>query len=148
MAASFTNAIRDEIRRLSRQEIKRALPQTIAAHNKLRKTVAELKRKIKTLETDLKILSRRVPSEQEPVAVSETDFERIRVTGKNVRMLRRKLRLSGAAFGELLKVSAVTVYNWEKKDGPIRMRKASRASFLAARKLGKRDVKKRLAAAD
>jgi hypothetical protein len=145
MAASFAGAIREEIRRLSRQETKRTMAKLLANRGAIRKTLADLRRRVKALETALKLVVKRVPAVRETVAVSPADLGRARVTGKSVRALRRKLRLSGAAFGKLLKVSGVTVYKWEKQDGPIRMRKVSKAAFLASRGLGAREAKKRLA---
>jgi uncharacterized Zn finger protein/DNA-binding XRE family transcriptional regulator len=47
------------------------------------------------------------------------------LTGKFFVSLRKKLGLSAAAFGERVGVSAQTIYNWEKKKQPLRLRVAT-----------------------
>ena len=58
--------------------------------------------------------------------------------------MRRKLRLSQAQFARLLKVSPVSVYLWEKKQGALKLRDATRAAVLGLRGMGAREAKQRL----
>ncbi len=144
MAVSLVKMIRDEIRRVSRQEIRRALATALSSRGSTRKSLADLRRRISAMESAVKAISKGAPAAAVAEKSAAADAPKARITGKGVRTLRRKLRLSGMEFGKLLKVSSVTVYKWEKQNGPIRMRKASKAAFLAARGLGAREARQRL----
>jgi DNA-binding transcriptional regulator YiaG len=63
-----------------------------------------------------------------------------------MRSLRRKLRLSADFFGKLLNVSGPAVYQWEKRNGPLRVRPTTRAAILSIRNLGTREAKAKLQA--
>ena len=62
-----------------------------------------------------------------------------------MRSLRKKLGLTQEAFGKLVGVTNLSVYHWEKKNGPLGVREATRAAILAVRGLGVREAKERLA---
>ena len=70
---------------------------------------------------------------------------RLRISGKGVRSLRQKLGLSQEAFAKLVGVSPNCVYQWESKPGMLRLRANTRAAVLAARGLGAREAKAKLA---
>jgi len=55
---------------------------------------------------------------------------------------REKLELSAADYGELVGVSALTIYKWEK--GETRPRAAQAQKWLAVRDLTKRDAWRKL----
>ncbi len=55
---------------------------------------------------------------------------------------RERLELSAADYGQLVGVSALTIYNWEK--GKSEPRQAQLAKWLAVRGIGKREAWKRL----
>jgi DNA-binding transcriptional regulator YiaG len=67
---------------------------------------------------------------------------RFRATG--FAALRKKLGISAAEMGELLGVSAQSVYHWET--GKTKPRTSQLATTAAVRKMGKRAVAQRLAA--
>ena len=71
--------------------------------------------------------------------------QKARITAKGMRSLRKKLGLTGQEFAKLLGVSLISVYQWEKKSGPLRVRDATRAAILSVRDLGAREAKERLA---
>lgn len=144
MASTLVAAIREEIRRLAKREIRLAFKKTLKGRGAARRTMANLKARMRAAEQQIKILAKRIP-QPGPEKVDPREAKKARVTGKGVRALRRKLRLSQAAFGKLLGVSALSVYKWEKREGPIRMRTATRASFLAARSLGAREARQLVA---
>ena len=73
---------------------------------------------------------------------SSTPALRFRVAG--FANLRKKWGLSAAEMGQLLGVSAQSVYHWES--GKSRPRAAQLAAIAAVRGLGKREVAARLAA--
>lgn len=73
---------------------------------------------------------------------SATSGLRFRVAG--FANLRKKLGLSAAEMGQLIGVSAQSVYHWEA--GKTRPRASQLAAIAAVRKLGKREVAARLSA--
>ena len=112
--------------------------------HRLLTAIADLKRRMAVLEKECRRLGgllAKVPQPQaEPVA-----GQKARITGKGMRSLRRKLGLTREQFAKLVGITASGVYLWEKKNGPLRLREATRAAILAVRLLGTREAKQRLA---
>ena len=110
----------------------------------LRRDVAQLKREIAELKRLVRYLGRK--TRPDPVPASEMqEVPRLRPTSKAVLKLRRRLGLSQAEFARLAGVSALTVYNWEKAGGRIRMRGPALAGFARVRAMGKREARTALA---
>ncbi len=66
------------------------------------------------------------------------------VTGRVVAGLRRKFGMSQSEFARLLGVSVPSVWNWERKPGPLRLQKRTRKAWNEAKKLTKRQAWRRL----
>ncbi len=136
--------LRDEIARLARKEVKASVSKLHKPTVQLKHDVAALKRTVAALgkaDTIIQgVLEKMVASQPAPEAADTA-----RLTGKGIRSLRRKLRVSQADFGKLIGVTAQAVVNMEKKDGPLAVRKATRAAILAIRGMGAREAKARLA---
>ena len=136
--------LKDEIKRIAKSQAKlltKDLKQDVVW---LKHTVAEQKRRIAALEKDKNWLveSERRRIKEAPVApASDT---KARITAKGMRAMRKKLGLSQTDFGRLIGVSLVTIGNWEKKNGPLKVRDAAKAGILAIRGIGAREAKKRL----
>jgi DNA-binding XRE family transcriptional regulator len=108
--------------------------------------VASLKRTVAALVKATNIMRgvlETIVTSQPPPAAEEA--AKARITGKGVRSLRRKLRVSQADFGKLIGVTAQAVVNMEKKSGPLAVRKVTRTAILAIRGMGAREAKARLA---
>ena len=99
-----------------------------------RKALADLKRRVATLEKECRRLGGLLAKVPEPQA-EPAEGQKARITGKGMRSLRRKLGLTQDEFGKLLGVSVQNVYQWERKNGPIRVRDATRTAILAVRDL-------------
>jgi len=138
--------LKDEIQRLARKEIKTAVA---AAHREtmaVKKSLVGVKRELARLQRAIKQLGRgnklaivaETQGEGEPV-------EKMRVTAKGMRSLRAKLGLSQAEFGKLIGVSGQSVYQWERKNGPIGLRKATKRRLAEVREMGRKDAQKALA---
>ena len=63
-------------------------------------------------------------------------------SGEQVAAERERLELSAADYGQLVGVSALTIYNWEK--GKTKPRQQQLAAWAEVRTLGKRDALMRL----
>jgi len=145
--SSFADQLKSEIARIARKEVRsetRALKKTNAQY---RADIAALKRRFQELERALARLAKggggkavRAPASDEDA--SAAPGLRFRVAG--FANLRKKLGLSAAEMGQLIGVSAQSVYHWET--GKARPRASQLAAIAAVRKLGKREVTARLAA--
>ncbi len=133
----LADVFKDEIRRLARKEIKAhatLTSKTIARH---RKDIAELKRQNSALIRRLGLLESRKESS------SGDDPDRpIRFSARSVKSQRKRLGMSASAYGRLVGVSGMTIYNWEQ--GKSRPKESQLAALVAVRSIGKRDAKARL----
>ena len=133
--------MKDEIRRLARKEIKAetaTAKRSVAQH---RKDITELKRQVRDLTRQVTYLRRQ---EHKRVGTASAPGPAVtpRFSPGWVEAHRGRLELSAADYGELVGVSAMTIYNWEKgktKPGPQQL-----AAWAEVRTLGKRDALKRL----
>jgi DNA-binding transcriptional regulator YiaG len=138
----IAQVFKSEIVRLSRKEVKSAVHPLRGSHFLLRKTVAELKKRIGALETENKRLS--VIAQKEQARVSPDIVEKVRITSKGVRILRTKLGLSQDSFAKLLGVSSQAVYSMEHKGGRLRLRQGTLTNMISLRGIGKREAKRKL----
>ena len=142
--STFASSFKAEVIRLARKEAKAAVTPVRKPSGANRKAIADLKRRVATLEKECRRLGSlvaKVPQPQpEPV-----EGQKARITGKGMRSLRRKLGLTQDNFGRLVGVTSQNVYQWERRNGPIRVREATRAAILVVRGLGSREAKERLA---
>lgn len=140
---NLAQSLKAEIQRISRREIKSSVTPIHASSVALKKTVADLKKKIAVLEAE----SKRLLSSQKPLQAQQPAeaSEKARITAKSIRTLRSKLGLTQADFAKLIGVSGQNVLDMEHKEGRLQVRQKTRANILAVRGIGKREAKKRLA---
>lgn len=137
---NLASMLKTEITRLARKEIKSALDPIRKVHVSHRKDIAELKRKVASLQRDLKASSK--PSKV-PQDVAEASTRGTRFVPKGLKSLRARLGLSAAEFGLLIGASGQSIYNWET--GKAVPRASQQAALAAIRGVGKREAGKRLA---
>ena len=142
---NMVKTLRDEITRLARKEVKSSVTKVHKPTVQLKRNVAVLKRIVASIQKDNKRFSAMLDKivVAQPTQPPELTTK-ARLTGKGIRSLRRKLRLSQAEFGRLIGVTAQTVVNMEKKQGPLAVRKVTKGSILAIRGMGAREAKKKL----
>ncbi len=141
---NFSQSLKSEISRLSRREIKSFIKSIHSSNVSLKKTIADLRKRLAALEADSKRLSSiRQPEERLP-ALDPEEAGKARITAKNIKALRNKLGLSQAEFGKLIGVSRQNVFAMERKAGRMKVRAKTLTNILAARGMGKREAKKRL----
>jgi DNA-binding transcriptional regulator YiaG len=142
---NLSQAIKAEIVRISRKEIKASVNPLRSSNFILKRTVAELNKRIAGLEAENKRLLSLSKNRMEQPLVSPEVAEKARITSKGVRKLREKLGLSQDEFARLLGVSSQSVYAMEHKEGRrLRLRPATLANLLSVREMGKREAKSRL----
>lgn len=145
--SSFADQLKSEIARIARKEVRAETKALKKANAQYRADIAALKRKLAELERALARQAKAGGKAAARAAVTEDEADtpnlRFRVAG--FANLRKKLGLSAAEMGQLLGVSAQSVYHWET--GKTRPRASQLAAIAAVRHLGKREVTARLAAA-
>ncbi len=135
--------LKAEITRLAKKEAKAAVAPVRKPSIGARKALADLKRRIAALEKQVKAFGAvlaGIPQSQAEAPAAE----KVRITAKGMRSLRKKLRLTREQFAKLVGITASGVYLWERKNGPLRVRGTTKAAILAIRNLGASEAKKRL----
>jgi DNA-binding transcriptional regulator YiaG len=145
--SNVVKVLKEEIARISKKEAKSATQVIGKSNIWLRKTVADLKKRLVLLEQENKRLISAVKKFQvaQPEKADQEEGKKARFTSKGVRALRNKLRLSQADFGKLVGTTTHAVYLWEKKVGALNLRDKTKAAILSIRGLGAREAKEKLA---
>ena len=140
---NLATALKEEIRRLARKEIKAMVGTTQKAVAQYRRDIAALKRQLGQQEKNVNKLRKQLLSQDgERTVLADDPPSGSRFSARSVKAQRRRLTLSAANYGKLVGVSALTVYNWES--GKSRPRKAQLSAVVAIRGIGKREAAKRL----
>ena len=135
--------LNEEIRRLAKKEVKAAvlpLAKTIAEQ---RHIISELKKRI--VEIEKRVSSGKAAVSEETETAAETG-KKLRLNAAGIVRIRTKLKLTQSEFAKILGVSSHTVSIWEL--GKVSPRQDAKTAICALRTLGKREIKRRLAAED
>jgi len=135
-------ALRDEIRRLARKEIKAQAGPTTQAVARYRREIAKLKRQLRAQERKISFLETQESKRVGKSEVAQDAQEGVRFSARSVKAQRRRTGLSAADYAKLVGVSPLTIYNWEQ--GKSRPRKEQLASLVTLRGIGKREAKAKL----
>ena len=145
---NIAKVLKDEMARIARREANSAVAPARKPAAGLKRTAAELKRKVAVLEKEVRSLRKMVAGLRPAAPAVDAVVAKARLTAKGMRSLRRKLRLTGQEFAQLVGVTGQAVYAWEKGNGPLKVRAKTRTAILAIRGIGAREAKRRLAAAN
>jgi DNA-binding transcriptional regulator YiaG len=143
---NIAKVLKDEMARIARREANNIVAPARKPAVGLKRTAAELRRKVAGLEKEVRALRKAVAGLRPAAPAADTSVAKARLTAKGMRSLRRKLRLSGQEFAQLVGVTGQAVYAWEKGDGPLKVRTRTRTAIVAIRGIGAREAKRRLAA--
>lgn len=135
-------ALKAEVQRLARKELKRQVSPTKQLVARYRREIAALKRQLAEQQKSLRFLVSRQRSQLAEKPGANGHVEDIRFSARSVRAQRTRLGLSAKDYGRLVGVSLLTIYNWEQ--GKSRPRKAQMDSLVAVRGIGKREALSRL----
>jgi DNA-binding transcriptional regulator YiaG len=144
--SNVVKILKAEIARISKKEAKSATQAIGKSNTWLRKTVADLKKRLVLLEKENKRLGAAIKKYQthSPQKADQEEGKKARFTSRGIRALRKKLRLSQADFGKLLGATPHAVYLWEKKLGALNPRDKTKAAILSVRGLGAREAREKL----
>ena len=133
-------AVKSEITRLAKKEI-RAVCQPLARDvRELKRTVSRLRRTVAFLERAAREWTQQVRAQKAELKAPEEEVEAARFSPRLIRSLRKRLGLSQGQLATVVGVSTVSVGLWEQ--GKTRPTGPNRAALVALRKLGRRDVRK------
>src|SRR5688572_19170622 len=98
---SFANALKDEIRRLARKEIKEQTSSTARAVGQFRREIAKLKKQARESERKIALLESRRASRVAAPSNDAVDFDdATRFSARSVKAQRRRTGLSAADYAK------------------------------------------------
>jgi DNA-binding transcriptional regulator YiaG len=137
---SIAKLLKQTVERVAQKRVRSETQTLRKASTRYRKTIAELGTRLKEMERELAIIRRQLP--KAPAGGGE-ETDNLRFSAKGLQKLREKLGLSATECGILLGVSGRTIGKWES--GSSRPKADQLASLAGLRKMGKREVRIRLA---
>ena len=158
--ANLASALKEEISRLARREIRQQTAGTAKTVAQCEREIAALKRQIGGLQrmlsaqrtqaapgpTASKKTGRKKAAAAKPAAKTEPDSgpkrSRARFSAKGLKAHRERLGLSADSYGKLIGVSGLSIYNWEQEKA--RPRESSIEALTSIRGIGKREAARRL----
>ncbi|MBD3420208.1 MAG: hypothetical protein GF398_08850 [Chitinivibrionales bacterium] len=138
----LADALKAEIARICRKEIKSSLAGLQKSTKELRASVRSLRDEISQQKKSSKAIVKQLDIE-EP-AKPEDSMEDYRLTGKGVVAIRKRTGLSQREFARLIGVSMNSVSLWEGKPGVLKLRGSNKADILSLKGVGKREAQKLL----
>lgn len=140
---NIASLLKQEIARVARKQVRGETETLKKASSHHRSEIAQLKRRIDALESQLRRVAK--GTAQRGAAAAAEPLEggpQIRYSAKSLRSQRKRLGLSAASLAKLLGVSALSVYKWES--GTTRPRAKQIEAIATLRGMGRRDAQKRL----
>jgi DNA-binding transcriptional regulator YiaG len=131
---NFAGALKGEIRRLARKEVRETVTPLKRLVAGLRRRVAQQRRLIADLERNLKRSGKQARGAEKP----DVEGSQIRFSPAWVKQHRRKLKMSRRVYAKLVGVSAQSIFGWES--GRTRPRRAALESWRRIRGMGKREL--------
>ena len=132
---SIASVLKDEIARLCKKELRAQLDPVRAASARYRSDIADLKRRIASLERNNQRLQKQMPAPAEP---SADEDRKLRFVPKGLASLRKRLGITVEELAVLLNVSPQSIYNWQT--GKSVPRRAQLEKLASTRGLGKREA--------
>lgn len=135
---NLATLLKSEIARVAGKQIRAetlALKKAMAGH---RKDVAELKRRIRALEQELRLVKAGAPKTAPKAEIAAATHASMRFSAKGFAAHRKRLNLSAAHCGLLVGASGLSIYKWES--GQSRPRAKYMPLIAAFRSLGKKDA--------
>jgi DNA-binding transcriptional regulator YiaG len=139
----FSSLFQAEVRRLARKELKSEIAQVRKQNTILRRQLVSLKRDLAQALAAQKRIARK-DSAPTPAAEEATSATRQRISSKTIRTLRARLGLTQVEFAKLVGVSGQAVYQWERGEGRLRLRHATRQAIADIKNIGAREARRRL----
>ena len=140
--SNLAAVLKDEIKRLTRKEVKASTSVLRRSSAQHRRDIASLKRTVAELERKVVLLEKKTWSSTPETGAKVEETEKIRFSAKGLVSQRKRLHLSVADYATLIGVSVPTLYNWE--NGKTRPRAAQLLSIASFRGITKKEARARL----
>ena len=144
--SAFANQLKSEISRLAKKEVRTETQVLKKVASQNRNEISLLKKRLAAIEASLKKLSKAISRGHAEVMAKDESGSALRFRSGGFASLRKKLGISAAEMGQLLGVSAQSVYHWEA--GKTKPRSSQLQAIASVRKMGKREVAEKLNQAD
>lgn len=141
--SAFAQQLKTEISRLAKKEVRAQTQALKKSASQYRSDITALKKRLDAMEKLLKKLSKTSTRSQAGDAAKDQEGGALRFRAAGFASLRKKLGISAADMGQLLGVSAQSVYHWEA--GKTKPRASQLKAIASVRKMGKRAVTVKLA---
>ncbi|MBM4040544.1 MAG: helix-turn-helix domain-containing protein [Planctomycetes bacterium] len=138
------SVLRAEVVRLAKRQVRAACQPLGREVRALKRRVSELAKAVRAFEPVAKEAAAKRAEEAAVLQAEPAEVEKARMTGGLIKKLRARLGLSQADLGKLLGVTGAAVVFWEQ--GRSKPAPEKKVGLVALRKLGRRDVKRLLAA--
>jgi DNA-binding transcriptional regulator YiaG len=141
---NIATALKTEIARVARKEIRSETAALKKATASYRHEIATLKKRVQDLERNLKRATRSAgrPAPSAKSSEGSAGNKQLRFSASRFAATRQKLGISAASMAKLLGVSSLSVYKWES--GKTRPRHAQLEAIASVRRIGKREAHARL----
>ena len=137
--------LKEEIQRLARKEVRAAVTPLKKRVGELSRAGVALKRTVPQLERIVARLEAEAKARQlEGVQKGAKDTEGTRLGPRSIAAQRKRLKLSRKDFGQLVGVTANSIYLWET--GEVSPKQKSRAAIIGLRGMGVKEAKRLLEA--
>lgn len=143
---NIASALKAEMSRIARKELRGEISSLKSMLGASRSQIADLKRRIQSLEQQVRRLAKSRPAAAAAVEIADDSAAGLRFSAKGLASQRRRLGLSAEEFGRLLGVSGQSIYKWE--DGRARPRARYLPAIAQLRTMGKRQSAAALAAVE
>ena len=140
--ANLSDVLKNLIRRVARKEIRVDTSTTRKAILQYRRDIATLKRQLRSQAKVIAFLKSQEERRLEQTANPEEPSEGSRFSARSVWAQRTRLGLTRKQFAKLVGVTPLTIFNWEHRRS--RPRQAQFTALVAIRRLGRREVSKKL----
>ena len=138
---NIATALKEEITRLARKEIRAQTGSTKKASAQYRRDIAALKRQVAKLTKQVALLEGQI-LKKAPALPTDKAKTNVRFTAKGLRSQRKRLGLSIPDYARLAGVSPQSIYNWEH--AVARPRKEHVVTLAALRGMSKAEAGARL----
>ena len=140
---NVASVLREEIKRLSRKEIRQSTNRIKGKVIALSKTVSRQRKQVAGLEKEIAQLRKVVMAgKPAPIAAPAEALKKARLGPRSIRAQRNRLKLTQAEYAKLLCVSSPTILAWEKGKSTPRGEKL--AALVGIRKVSPAEARQRL----
>ena len=133
--------LKEEIQRLARKEVRAVVTPVKRRVAELTRTYVALKRQVPHLEKTVARLEVEAKARQlEGVQKGTKDTRGTRLGPRSIASQRKRLKLSRRDFGQLVGVTANSIYLWET--GEVSPKEKSRATLIGLRGIGVKEARR------